>query len=97
MNMPGEIIDLWIRFHIWNGGSPLEIGYMESYTLEKLRDSADYATRLKILERLEEKFKHCSHLLLPICAGGRVVVVLVLVLALVVVVLVVLVVLAVTT
>ena len=37
MCLPGEIMDLWTRFHLWNGGSPLQIGYVESYTLEKLK------------------------------------------------------------
>ena len=71
MLLPGEILDLWIRFLIWNGGTPLQVGYMETYTLEKLKDAADLASRDRILEQLKEKFKHCSHFFLPICAGGH--------------------------
>ena len=71
MLLPGELMDLWIRFHIWNGGSPLQVGYMETYTLVKLKDAEDIAARDRILEMLEEKFKHCSHLFLPICAGAH--------------------------
>ena len=71
MLLPGEILDLWIRFLIWNGGSPLQVGYMETYTLEKLKDAADPASRDRILEQLQEKFKHCSQLFLPICTGGH--------------------------
>ena len=70
MNMPGEILDLWIRFHFWNGGRPLKLGYLETYTLEKLRDTADDERRNRILERLENKYKACSQLFIPICAGG---------------------------
>ena len=70
MNMPGEILDLWIRFHLWNGGRPLKLGYLETYTLEKLRDAADDEKRNRILERLENKYKACSQLFIPICAGG---------------------------
>ena len=71
MLLPGEIMDLWVRFLLWNGGSPLQVGYMETYTLEKLKDAEEIASRDGILEALEEKFKHCSHLFLPICAGGH--------------------------
>ena len=38
MRMPGELLDLWIRFHTRKGGNPLQIGYVEMYTLEKLKD-----------------------------------------------------------
>ena len=71
MLLPGELMDLWIRFHIWNGGSPLQVGYTETYTLEKLKDAQDIAARDRILQKLEEKFKRCSHLFLPICAGAH--------------------------
>ena len=71
MNMPGEILDLWARFWIWKGGSPLQIGYMESYTLEKLKDAASIASRDAILKSLEKEFKYCSHLFLPIWAGAH--------------------------
>ena len=64
-------MDLWIRFHIWSGGSPLKVGYMETYTLEKLKDIADIATRDRLLDRLEEKFKDCSQVFLPICGAGH--------------------------
>ena len=65
MCLPGEIMDLWLRFHIWNGGKPLQIGYMEFYTLCKLKD-ADAAELVVLLERLEDKFQHCSQLVMPI-------------------------------
>jgi hypothetical protein len=65
MCLPGEIMDLWVRFHIWNGGKPLQIGYMEFYTLYKLKD-VDAAEFMVLLEQLEEKFQHCSQLVLPI-------------------------------
>ena len=71
MLLPGELLDLWIRFLIWNGGSPLQVGYMETYALEKLKGAADIATRDRLLENLEAKFKHCSHLFLPIMAAGH--------------------------
>ena len=71
MLVPGEILDLWVRWLLWNNGSPLQVGYMESYTLEKLKDVADISSRDLILEQLEEKFKHCSHLLLPMFSEGH--------------------------
>ena len=49
----------------------MQVGYMETYALEKLKDAADIATRDRLLENLEKKFKHCSHLLLPIFAAGH--------------------------
>ena len=71
MNLPGEVLDLWVRFLVWNGGSPLQVGYMETYTLEKLKDAADIASLDRILEQLEEQLKHCSHLFLPIFTAGH--------------------------
>ena len=71
MLLPGEILDLWIRFLIWNGGSPLQVGYIQTYALEKLKDAADIASRDRILEKLEERFMHCSHLFLPIMVAGH--------------------------
>ena len=49
----------------------MQVGYMDAYTLEMLRDAADDTLRHRILERLEDKFKHCSQLFLPICTGGH--------------------------
>ena len=71
MRMPGELMDLWIRFHIWNGGSHLHIGYMETYTLQKLKDAADEVVQHGILEQLEARFMHCSQLFMPIWAAGH--------------------------
>ena len=72
MCVPGEIIDLWTRFHIWNGGKPLQmIGYMEAYMLVKLQDEAGTAVQHHTLEQLEIKFQHCSHLILPLFAGDH--------------------------
>ena len=64
-------MDLWIRFHIWNGGSHLHIGYMETYTLQKLKDAADEVVQHGILEQLEARFMHCSQLFMPIWAAGH--------------------------
>ena len=49
----------------------MQVGYMETYALEKLKDAEDIASRDRILEQLEAKFKHCSHVFLPICAAGH--------------------------
>ena len=69
MNLPGEILDLWIRWNIWSWKSA--VGYMESYMLQKLLDAEDETTRDHLLKKLEEKFKGCSLLLLPVCTAGR--------------------------
>ena len=71
MCLPGEILDLWIRYNIWRHGLQMQVGYMESYTLEKLRDSESKVETHRLLERLEKKFKDCSQLLLPMFAGGH--------------------------
>ena len=71
MCLPGEIMDLWTRFHIWNGGKPLQVGYMETYTLQKLKDAADAAVQHYMLEELEAKFSHYSQLILPMFAAGH--------------------------
>ena len=68
MCLPGEILDLWIRYQLWNLDLQQKVGYMEAYTLQKLKDAADSVVRNRILERLELKFKHCRILSLPIYA-----------------------------
>ena len=70
MCLPGEIIYLWTRYLIWNGGKPLEIGFMDTYTLQKLA-GADDEVRRAMLEELEAKFRDCSQLILPMFAAGH--------------------------